>query len=127
MTETSEQHLKRNCDSIAEDLSNKHKWATEYLKDRAESEDEKFNDDDIDAVGAMEWLEDVLDIRYIVGSDRQFISAQVLVAFGGPNIWVNFDEHTVVGYWGGDKYTANFTDDMGVENYLEEMWNGGEE
>lgn len=38
---------------------------------------------------AYDWLEDVLDIEYIVGGDGEYRGARVLVAFGGPNIWVD--------------------------------------
>ena len=63
-------------------------------------------------------LSDVLDIKYIVNSDGTYSGSRVCVALGGPNIWVNFDTKTVEGYWGGDRASANFTDDMGVEAAL---------
>lgn len=71
---------------------------------------------------AMDWLEDVLDIRYVVNSDGEFISARVLVAFGGPDIWVNFETNTVEGTWGMESATAKFTDTLDVEGALAELW-----
>lgn len=36
------------------------------------------------------WLEDALDIEYTVaGNRRDILGARILVAFGGPNIWVD--------------------------------------
>lgn len=96
-------------------LSDSDKYAAMRREDLGEDFDENEH------TGAYDWLSDVLDIRYIVNKENEFISAQVLVAFGGPNIWVNFDTKTVEGYWGGDRASANFTDDMGVEDALEEL------
>lgn len=111
--EESTKQLKENVKNIADSLTNCNKWREEYAKD---------NDVDVEEVGAAEWLEDALDIRYITSRDKEYISAQVLVAFGGPNIWVNFDDKEVVGYWGGDKERAPFNDNLGVDDYLEETF-----
>lgn len=107
--------LQRQVDHIAEMLSDADKYAAMRREDLGEDFDEDEH------TGAYDWLSDVLDIRYIVNSNNEFISAQVLVAFGGPNIWVNFDTKTVEGYWWSDRASANFIDDMGVEDALEEL------
>jgi hypothetical protein len=111
------QQLKREVKEIADYLSHKEDFQQDYATDQ-----DIKNQDEIDAIGAYEWLEGGLDIRYIIGSDKEFISAQVLVAYGGPTIWVNFDEGMVVGDWGGDIVRQHFIDDMGVEDALREMW-----
>ena len=113
---TTDERLEANVKNIADTLSNPEEWQKEFLEDNPEEAELG-----ITPLG-MEWLRDVLDIRYIVNSEGQFISAQVLVAFGGPNIWVNFDTKTVEGYWGGDRATAYFTDELGIEDALEELW-----
>lgn len=65
----------------------------------------------------MSYLSDALDIEYTVASDkRTMLGARILVAFGGPNIWIDTKRGEVEGYWGGDSATAHFTKDhMGVE------------
>lgn len=111
--------LERQVKHIADVLSDSSKFEAEQKEAYGEEYDENEHG------GAMAWLEDVLDIRYIVSGHKEnaeFISAQVLVAFGGPNIWVNFDTKEVKGYWGGDTATAYFNDDLGVEDALEELW-----
>jgi hypothetical protein len=71
----------------------------------------------------FDWLADALDIQYIINSDRTFRSARVLVAFGGPNIWVDFSRGMVELWWGGDYAKAHFySDPMGIEEALEELW-----
>lgn len=77
-------------------------------------------------MSGFDYLADVLDIEYIVNSDRTFKSARVLVALGGPNIWIDFQSRAVELYWWGDRATAYFNDDaMGVEDALAELWEMG--
>ena len=71
----------------------------------------------------FEYLKDVLDIQWITNQDKTYRGARVLVAFGGPNIWVNTQSSEVEGYWWLDKANALFTDNMGLNDYLEEIYN----
>lgn len=71
----------------------------------------------------FDYLADALDFEYILGSDREFKSARVLVAFGGPTIWVDFERKAVDLYWWGDRATAYFNGDvMGVEEALRDLF-----
>lgn len=71
----------------------------------------------------FDYLEDVLDIRYIVDSEGAFLSARILVAFGGPSIWIDFETSAVELYWWGDRATAYFDyDAMDVQGCLRELW-----
>lgn len=81
---------------------------------------------DIDSEGeysAFDYLQDALDIEYIVNSKREYLGARVLVAFGGPNIWINTRTNTVEGHWWGDNASATFTDSIGLDEALEELFN----
>jgi hypothetical protein len=86
-----------------------------------------FTDDDVNDDGepmsAFDYLSDVLDIEYTVSGRGDYLGARVLVAFGGPNIWINTRTNTVEGYWWGDKATASFDDGMDLNSALEELWN----
>jgi hypothetical protein len=70
---------------------------------------------------AFDYLTDALDIEYIVSSKGEYLGARVLVAFGGPNIWVNTRTHTVEGHWWGDSAFASFTDSIGLDDALREL------
>lgn len=72
---------------------------------------------------AFDYLEDALDIEYIVNSKGEYLGARVLVAFGGPNIWVNTRTGTVEGAWWSDRAEASFKDNIGLNDALEELWN----
>jgi hypothetical protein len=81
---------------------------------------------DVDSEGefsAFDYLQDALDIEYIVNRKGEYLGARVLVAFGGPNIWVNTRTKTVEGHWWGDSATASFTDNLGLDDALSELWN----
>ena len=94
---TTDKMLKDHCDHIAKDIES------------------------ITDVG--EWLEDALDFEWITNKDKTFKAARILVAFGGPNIWVNTQTNTVDGYWWLDKAKATFKKNQELNNYLEEIYN----
>ena len=68
-----------------------------------------------------EWMEDVYNIEWITNQDHSYKAARLLVAGGGPNIWVNLQTDTVDGYWGSDKRSYGFVDNIGLDDYLQEM------
>ena len=103
--ETCEQQLRRMCKNIANDI-------TAGLKI-----------DDTSGQGTVsEWMEGVYDIRYLVDREKEYMGAMLLVAGGGPTIWVNTWTKEVEGYWGGDKVLEPFIDNIGLDDYNEEMY-----
>ena len=102
-SETCEEQLRRMCKNIAEDIT-------------------AGNPDDKDSRTASAWMEDVYDIRYIVDRDKRYLGAELMVAGGGPTIWVNLDTKYVEGYWAGDKVTEPFIDNLDLDSYCEEMY-----
>ena len=100
--ETCEEQLRRMCKNIAEDITDSNV--------RRPSE------------GASEWMEDVYDIRYLVDREKKYLGCELMVAGGGPTIWVNTWTREVEGYWGGDKVVEPFIDNIGLDDYNEEMY-----
>ena len=76
---------------------------------------------------AFDYLEEVLDFRYIVNGERRFIGAQLLLTFGGPNTWLDTITGEITVYWGSDVarvYAPQaFTDEL--NETLEQFWNMG--
>ena len=107
--ETSEQQLRRMCKNIADDITNP-------VMRKDEETGEKRQET------AHDWMEGVYDIRYIVDQEKRYLGAELMVAGGGPNIWVNLESMYVEGYWGGDKVQEPFRDNLGLDNYCEEMY-----
>ena len=100
-SETCEEQLRRMCKEIAEEISN------------------DSHDGQID--GASRFMEGVYDIEWITYQDGRYKAARLLVAGGGPNIWVNLQTNTVDGYWASDKCSWGFVDNIGLDEYLEEL------
>ena len=96
-SETCEGKLRRMCKDIAEEISagkeNVHKWQ-----------------------------EDVYDIIWITNQNHKYQGARLLVAGGGPNIWVNMHTHEVEGYWWGDHCKVPFVDNLQLDEYLEDLY-----
>jgi len=75
-------------------------------------------------MSGFEYLSDALDIEYVVNSKGEYLGARVLVAFGGPNIWINTRTKQVEGYWWGDSCILGYgNDEMDIDGALEELWN----
>ena len=95
-SETCDEQLRRMCKAHAEEIT-----------------DKKISIDDL--------MESVLDIEWITFNDHKYKAARLLVTFGGPNIWVNLQTNTVDGYWWGDTCKCPFVDNIGLDDYLEEL------
>ena len=96
-SETCEEQLRRMCKTIAQEIT--------------EGEDADVG----------QWMEGVYDIEWITSQDHSYKAARLLVAGGGPNIWVNLLTNTVDGYWWGDHCKHDFIDNLGLDDYLAEM------
>ena len=98
-SETCEDQLRRMCKEIADSIT--------FPKDH---------------ITASDWMEGTYDIRYYVDQGKRYLGAEVLVAGGGPTVWVNIYTQQVEGYWGGDKVLEPFIDNLGLDDYCEEMY-----
>ena len=103
-SETCNEQLERMVKNIAEDI-------TDGLKI-----------DDTSGTGTVsEFMDHVYNIEWITHQDHSYKAARLLVAGGGPNIWVNLMTNTVDGYWGADKRSYGFVDNIGLDEYLQEI------
>lgn len=99
----------------------------EHIKAQLECRDNKWIEEYKDEGNdheptAWDYLESVLDIQYVVNSNEEYLGARALVAFGGPNIWINTLMGTVEGYWWDESHITHFDDELGVNEVLEELW-----
>jgi len=102
-SETCEEQLRRMCKNIADEIT-------------------EGNPEGKDSKTASAWMEDVYDIRYIVDREKRYRAAELMVAGGGPTVWVNLDTKYVEGYWGSDKVLEPFIDNLGLDDYCEELY-----
>ena len=96
-SETCDEQLERMCKNIAKDIT------------------------EGDRLQANSYMQDVYDIEWITHNDHSYKAARLLVAGGGPNIWVNLQTNTVDGYWASDRFSWGFVDNIGLDDYLKEM------
>ena len=103
-SETCGEQLRRMCKDIAEEI-------TKGTREIPEGESP-----------ASEYMDHVYDIRYIVDREKRYLGAELMVAGGGPTIWVDTWDKEVKGYWGGDRVTVPFADNLNLDDYCEEMY-----
>ena len=104
---------------MAKEIKNHVQHIVNTIEDGLDSqENEGFGMD------GLEYLQDALDIQYIVNSNKEVLGARILVAFGGPNIWINTFTHEVEGYWWGDTCKLPYIkDSIGLDEAIETIWN----
>ena len=97
-SETCEEKLRRMCKNIAEGIT--------------------------EGKSASHWFDDgndIYNIEWITHQDHSYKAARLMVAGGGPVVWVNTQTGTVDGYWGTDKVHWHYTDNIGLDDYLSEL------
>ena len=61
-------------------------------------------------------------IRYIIDGSGGYLGARVMIAGGGPNVWVDTFEGKIQGFWGSDKCSYPIYDYEYIDEYWEEMY-----
>ena len=111
-SETSGEQLRRMCKNIADSITNPQEITAK----------EEFGELEKRTETASDWMEGTYDIRYYVDQGKRYLGAEIMCAGGGPTIWVNTYTKYVEGYWGGDKVEQPFRDNLGLDDYCEEMY-----
>ena len=109
--ETSGEQLRRMCKDIADSITNP-----------VISNDEQEDGSVEQHGGAHAWMEGTYDIRYLVDREKRYLGAEIMVAGGGPTIWVDTWTNEVKGYWGTDRVNIMFADNIGLDDYCEELY-----
>lgn len=104
-------------------MSNTDDMLYEQCKRISEELDElvdKYNNyDDCDEF--IEYIDDNFGIDYIWRMGVGLIGVRVLVAFGGPNIYIDTLEGVVRGYWGGTQsYPLGYNVADTINDYFED-------
>ena len=70
---------------------------------------------DIEIATIGDYFDDFLDVDYIVDSNKRYKACRVLVAFGGPNIYIDTWSRQVQLYWWSDTATADIPEELCVQ------------
>lgn len=76
-------------------------------------------------LGLYDYFENCLDIEYRCDSRKEYRSVQLMVACGGPNIYVDTGSERVELYWWGDRadYPLDRDSVAAIDEWAEEYWN----
>ena len=104
----------------------------DFDKDLYDTEEEFLENeigtvDDIDEPEQMsvtDYIDDnsLGDIRFEIDKNMECCGGKVLLAFGGPNVWLHDDE--ICGYWSGDTETWSLCSDArgALMEFFQEAW-----
>ena len=86
---------------------------------------EKLFAGDVYPVDILEWLGDgVYDVEYIVGSNKEYRGVRLMIACGGPNIYLNTRTGDVELYWWNESARYPMSSDVVnmIDSTYEEMF-----
>jgi hypothetical protein len=75
-----------------------------------------------DEPSVFDWLSNALHIEYTVDNRKELLGARIMVAWGGPTIWVDTRRNRVEGYWWNEKEYADYIDNVGLNDAVSELW-----
>ena len=58
---------------------------------------------ELETANLYEYFEDALDIEYRISIDMEYKSVSIMIAYGGPSIYIDTDSKQVELYWWGDE------------------------
>lgn len=80
---------------------------------------------DFEQLGLYDYMEDALDFDFLVNSRKEFSAVKILVAYGGPNIYINTISGAIELYWWTDSAKYFMRSDVidAVNDWAEEYFN----
>lgn len=85
-------------------------------------------DSSMEQLSLYDYLDDVLDVEYIVQSDRKTLAGvKVWITLGGPSVWIDTQKQTVELRWSGDSASWGITPDAADEitQIYQDLWDCG--
>ena len=81
--------------------------------------------DNYEQCSIWDYMEDILDIDFVVSRDREYRSCEICVAWGGPNIYIDTASSYVKLYWWTEyaEYPLSYAARDAIDEWAEEYWN----
>ena len=111
-----EKKLRRMVDKIAEDVT---EGRMRFFPDD-ESVVDDLNADPV--TGIFSAFYEVYNTKYIIGDDGTYHDVMIMLAGGGPTIWLDTWAAEIQGSWGSDKYTKYIYDYEYINDHFEEQY-----
>lgn len=85
---------------------------------------EEIEEGEAEQLTLYDYFSDVYDIEYRIGSDKKYRSVRVMVACGGPNIYIDTGARCVSLYWWNDKaeYSLLADECEAIDNIFEDLF-----
>ena len=116
----------RQCKSIAETLELIADGCLYVDEDGEEHDVTDLEDipEDWEQVTMSDYFEDYYNLRYVVDESGEYFAVKVMVACGGPNIWVSTESQSVDLFWWGDEASWPLSSDAvaEIDALFGEMW-----
>ena len=81
--------------------------------------------EDLEIADIGDYFDDFYDIDYVIGGDKHYKACRVLVAFGGPNIYIDTWEKEVQLFRWSDTAIADIPDELcvAIDDFFEVLYN----
>ena len=117
-----EKELRESCESIRDDLQAIYDFmqTDDYYKVEDPWEDERTLE---------HYLQDAFDVEYMIGGIGDYRGVEVLLACGGPNIYIDTRSAYIKGGWGSTRVEVPISYDVSdmVDDYYEEQFRWSKE
>ena len=65
----------------------------------------------------------IMDTNYVLNYNLDYVGSQLLVAVGGPNIWIDTQHQQVKGYWYEDEVIKDYyKDSIYLDDHIKELY-----
>ena len=121
MASTSKEQLIENCRYVAEHLS---RFLDSDLTYSADEDTFHPKEEGLEDDGLYGYIQNsVYDIKLTTDLEGTLYGVQMMVAGGGPNIYINTIKMEVEGYWGGDEchISLGYRICQMIDNEIEQM------
>lgn len=107
--------LRSLCEYIAEDVTKMVNDPETWMKENYV--DERY------CYHISAWMDEALDVELVIGFNGTYRGARIMVAYGGPNIYVNTRTGVVEGYWGDERASVEIPSEVceALDEYINEI------
>lgn len=121
-----------HCKSIAQELEKVYNGELFHCPECGELVEEgtcrcgaEVNEETAEQMSLYEFFDDALDIEYICGGRKEYRHVRIMVAFGGPNIYIDTAARAVKLYWWTDRAEYMLDSDVcdEIDFIFEEFFN----
>lgn len=110
--ETFEQDFRKSLEDIADEITQLYHDSNLYVHE----------DEDNDSSEEYYYFDENYNLDYIWRERYGLMGVRVMIAYGGPNIWVDSLNQEVIGYWGASEIHVPLPSDVcySITNHYEE-------